>query len=377
MTTVLEYRLSDNEKAKKYEHADGQVQLWARSGLCSSENALLAQWKRWKPASKILIVENRTGVLGVFYKHLFPDTDVTFYALDCFYSQRLRGNLANHGLEKQFQLSLGADFPVTEGGYDEIFIQVSQSLSAELVADYLQQSSQLLKDGGRCWVGAEKRHKATFGQVKKVFGALTEYPHRYGEVYVAKKTQELKKIKDYRTTFDVRISEHFSLKVETRPGVFSHRRLDGGAQALLETVELSEHDSVLEMGCGSGVVGLGLQKKYQFASLSLLDSHTRALEVSLRNAEVNALPEPKVQCSSQGWQGEDRFSVFIGNPPYFGDHQISALFMDSALRVLAKGGVMWIVAKSMDWNWEYAQANFVNMTLLHRRGYQIMRCEKK
>jgi 16S rRNA G1207 methylase RsmC len=131
------------------------------------------------------------------------------------------------------------------------------------------------------------------------------------------------------------------------------------------------------MGCGCGVVGLGLQKKFHFSSLSLLDSHTRALEVSLRNAEANALPEPKVQCSSQGWQGDETFEVFIGNPPYFGDHQISALFMDSAVRVLKKGGVMWIVAKNMDWNWEYAQAQFHHMTLHHRRGYQIMRCEKR
>jgi 16S rRNA (guanine1207-N2)-methyltransferase len=375
-SAVFEYCLSSHEKARTFEHADGQIRLLARSGLNASENALLSQWKQWKPVKKVLVIENRTGLLGAFYRHLYPESEVTFFAMDCFYSDRLRANLTSHGLKNSFEIVLGADLPETEGGYDEIFIQVSQSLSAELAADYLQQAHQRLKNGGRCWVGAEKKHKATMGQVKKVFTSLSEYPHRHGVIYVAKKAAELKKVKDYASQFETRVCEGLQLQIETRPGVFSHRRPDGGALALLDLVNVEEEDQVLEMGCGCGVVGLGLQKKYHFSSLSLLDSHTRALQTSLKNAELNALPEPKVQCSSRGWSGEETFDVFIGNPPYFGDHQISALFIDTAAEVLKEGGVMWLVAKNMDWNWEYAQGKFKDMELLSRRGYQVLRCVK-
>lgn len=385
MTQPFEYRLSTHEKARLFDLADGRLKLWARSGLNASESELLKQSSGWKAAERVLVIENRSGLLGAFYQHLYPDAKVEFFAMDCFYSERLRANLAAHHLERQFEIHLGPDLPHApesegqddqEGVYDEVFLQVSQSLSAEMVADYLQQIHQVLKVGGRCWLGAEKRHKGSMSQMKKVFGSLTEHSSKHGLVYVSKKSGPLKKQKDYSAEFELRLTEHLNIKAMTRPGVFSHRRADGGALALIETVTVEDQDDLLEMGCGCGVVALGLQKRYGCRSVSLLDSHTRALQVSVLNAEKNALPEPKIQCSSQGWQGDEQFDVFVGNPPYFGDHQISALFMDTAARVLKKGGVMWIVAKTMDWNWEYAQTQFKNMTLHSRRGYQVMRCEK-
>ena len=47
--------------------------------------------------------------------------------------------------------------------------------------------------------------------------------------------------------------------------------------------------------------------------------------------------------------------------------------MDTADEVLKPGGVMWIVAKTMDWNLDYAKAKFKNCELISRRGYQVMK----
>jgi 16S rRNA (guanine1207-N2)-methyltransferase len=376
MTQTMEYRLSGHERAQCLEYAGGKVNVWSRSGLNFTEKALLDHWEEWKPVARVLILENRTGVLASFRKHLHPDTEVSLHGLDCFYTRKLQDLLDEHGMAKKIKVTLSPDLPLEVEGYDEIFLQVSQSLSAEMVSDYLQQIHQRLKVGGRCWVGAEKRHKTAASQVKKTFGASTEYHYRFGSVMVAKKTGELKRIKEHKAQFEVPLGEGQFLAVTTCPGIFSHRRPDDGALALLDTVEVKAGDTLLEMGCGSGLVALGLQKRQPEIKVSLLDSHTRALEMSRFNATQNNLPEPQLQCSSQGWQGEAKFDVFVGNPPYFGDHQISALFMDTAARVLKPNGVMWIVAKSMDWNWEYAQANFKNCELFSRRGYQVMKAVK-
>jgi 16S rRNA G1207 methylase RsmC len=124
-------------------------------------------------------------------------------------------------------------------------------------------------------------------------------------------------------------------------------------------------------------VALSLQKRTPNCELFLLDSHTRAIEVSRINAEQNGLPVPNLACSSQGWPEEASFDVFIGNPPYFGDHQISGLFIDTAADCLDEGGVMWIVAKSMDWNRDYAEEHFEKIEVFQRRGYGVMKAIRK
>ena len=373
MNNTMEYRLSGHERAQCMKYAGGNVEVWSRSGLNFTEKGLLEHWEQWKPVSRVLILENRTGVLACFWKQLFPDTEVTLHGLDCFYTHKLQELLEEHSMSAKVNICLSPNLPEVAEGYDEIFLQVSQSLSAEMVSEYLQQIHQRLKMGGRCWVGAEKRHKTAATQVKRAFGSSTEFHYRFGSVMVAKKTGELKRIKEHSAQFEVPVNEQQRISITTVPGIFSHRRPDDGAMALLDTVQVVAGQTLLEMGCGSGLVALGLQMRTPGLTVSLLDSHTRALELSLHNARVNNLPEPQIQCSSQGWQGDERFDVFVGNPPYFGDHQISALFMDTAFQVLKPGGVMWIVAKTMDWNFDYAKAKFKNCELISRRGYQVMK----
>ncbi len=41
------------------------------------------------------------------------------------------------------------------------------------------------------------------------------------------------------------------VKAVSRPGVFSHRKLDLGARGALEVMEIREGDRVLDIGCGS------------------------------------------------------------------------------------------------------------------------------
>ena len=43
--------------------------------------------------------------------------------------------------------------------------------------------------------------------------------------------------------------------MHARPGVFSWDRLDAGSEALLAAMAIEPTDQVLDLGCGSGVVG--------------------------------------------------------------------------------------------------------------------------
>ncbi len=377
---MLDIVLSHHPKAKRmtYGSGAGTVTVTSRSGLNFTEKVLLEQSESWSGGAKVLVVENRTAVLGLSYKYLFPESEILQHSQDDFYHQKLQGIIERQvDLEGELTLSCSPDLPGEMGGVNEAFLQVSQSLSAEMTAEYLQQIHQRLCLGGRLWLGVEKQHRSAAAQVKKVFGSVTEKRYRFGCVLVAKKKEELKKVKQYQCEFELPLGEAGCLSIKTRPGVFSHRRADGGALALLDVVRIAEHDRVFEMGCGSGLVSLGLQKRTPSCQLFLLDSNTRAVECAQLNAASNGCPEPQVECSSRGWPREETFDVFIGNPPYFGDHQISGLFIDTAAQRLVSGGMMWLVAKSMDWNVEHAKSDFEICELIARRGYVVMKARRR
>ncbi len=97
------------------------------------------------------------------------------------------------------------------------------------------------------------------------------------------------------------------------PGVFAHGRLDPGTRLLLNALpDLAPQASVLDYGCGSGVVGAAVRSSYPQVRLTLLDIDAVALEAAAENvpgAELllqDGLPDP----------GTERYDAILSNPPF-------------------------------------------------------------
>jgi 16S rRNA (guanine1207-N2)-methyltransferase len=60
--------------------------------------------------------------------------------------------------------------------------------------------------------------------------------------------------------FDVPLAEG-PLKVSL-PGVFSHGRLDRGTELLLEHLDKLPSGHLLDFGCGAGVLGAAVKRRY-------------------------------------------------------------------------------------------------------------------
>ncbi len=72
---------------------------------------------------------------------------------------------------------------------------------------------------------------------------------------------------------------------------------------------------ILDIGCGSGVIGLTLKQKFPTSEVDLLDISKEALEVSMKNAkelnlEVNFIESDTFPTESK------KYDVIISNPPY-------------------------------------------------------------
>src|SRR5690606_7634859 len=97
------------------------------------------------------------------------------------------------------------------------------------------------------------------------------------------------------------------LQAVTRPGVFAHRRLDPGARQLIDAVppwpEPSSPPRIIDIGCGSGVVGIALaacQADPQSVHCLSLDSNARAIQCTVEAARLNAIDGLVARLDSTG-----------------------------------------------------------------------------
>jgi len=99
----------------------------------------------------------------------------------------------------------------------------------------------------------------------------------------------------------------------TDAGVFSKKMVDFGSQLLLKCLEVNQGETVLDVGCGYGPLGLSLAKAYGVQA-TMVDINNRALDLARQNAERNKVAATIFQ-SNIYEQVEGKFDHVIANPP--------------------------------------------------------------
>ena len=73
-------------------------------------------------------------------------------------------------------------------------------------------------------------------------------------------------------------------------GLFSPEHIDRGTRAMLESVTLRETEKVLDLGCGSGTVGIYMSKRFGSENVVMCDIDENAVRASKENCEKTAFP---------------------------------------------------------------------------------------
>ncbi|MGE8359898.1 methyltransferase [Pseudomonas sp.] len=171
------------------------------------------------------------------------------------------------------------------------------------------------------------------------------------------------------------------LTVVSLPGVFSHGRLDVGSALLLEHLDALPNGHMLDFGCGAGVLGATLKRRYPDSRITLLDVDAFAVASSRLTLAANAL-EGDVIAGDGIDHAPHELSVILSNPPFHqGVHthyQATEHLLRQAGRHLAPKGQLRLVANSfLKYPPLIEQHLGPCQTLADARGFRIYRADKR
>jgi len=148
--------------------------------------------------------------------------------------------------------------------------------------------------------------------------------------------------------FEVPLAEG-PLKVVSLPGVFSHGRLDRGTALLLEHLDKLPSGHLLDFGCGAGVLGAAVKRRYPHNTVTMLDVDAFAAASSRLTLAANGL-EAEVLTGDGIDAAPMNLNAILSNPPFhvvlYNDSAATENLLRKAAKHLAKGGELRLVANS-------------------------------
>lgn len=178
----------------------------------------------------------------------------------------------------------------------------------------------------------------------------------------------------------------------TESGIFSYREVDSGTGILLETLvkvlssggtgisRINIRDaSVLDLGCGYGVIGIVLADIFRPRRVVMLDNDPRALSLARKNVRDMNLNNVEILRSDicSGLSPDERFDLIVTNPPIKYGRSTVLRFMTGGREHLSPGGEFWCVIMSRHGARRYLESMkviFDGSEIYEREsGYMVLR----
>lgn len=179
-------------------------------------------------------------------------------------------------------------------------------------------------------------------------------------------------------TYDItyNVGKH-SIGLKTADGVFCKHSVDYGSNLLVETVAKENIlTSLLDIGCGYGVVGISLGKIFDCA-VTMCDINERALELAKSNAKGM---DAKV-IKSDGFENvEGVFDAIVTNPPIRAGKAVYYKWFDKSIDYLSDGGRFYCVIQKKQGapsTIKHLEDVYGNCDVIAKdKGYFIIKCVK-
>jgi 16S rRNA G1207 methylase RsmC len=237
------------------------------------------------------------------------------------------------------------DLSKIEGYFDFIILQIPKNYS--FLEDQLITLSKYTDTESKLIATSMVKHlgSGAFDLINKHVGETT--------TSLAKKKARLVfanfTLKDSNSPYPLEIKvDSFDFKITNHSNVFSREKLDIGTRFFLEHIPSNCTGSILDLGCGNGLVGIKAKMINPKASMIFSDDSKMALLSAKKNYNKISQDDAEfvwINCFEQTCERE--LDLVLCNPPFHQGHTIGdfvaiQMFKD-ANKTLKKGGVLRII----------------------------------
>ena len=333
--SLARYPVRNNETLRAWDAADELV-----LNHLAEENILT-------PDSKILILNDNFGALGCALSDFDP-----IPVSDSWIAQQ--GALYNldHNQIPQSKLTLLnslADYGDKPEKYDLVILKITKSLAQ--LEDQLHRIRPFIKPE-TCIIGCgmvKGIHTSTLQLFEKIIGPTkTSLARKKARLIFTRFEPELE-IPDnsYPKRYKLEQGDYL---ITNHANVFSREKLDIGTRFFIQNLpESKRYQSIVDLGCGNGIVGLIAAEKNPDAKLHFVDESHMAIASARENFQL-AFPDRDadflVTDCLQGIPGSS-VDLILNNPPFHqqtavGDFIAWQMFKESREK-LKLGGELWVI----------------------------------
>ncbi len=167
----------------------------------------------------------------------------------------------------------------------------------------------------------------------------------------------------------------------TDDGVFSKDGVDMGTQVLLKAIyEDSVQGSVLDMGCGYGVLGIVTKTLFPDVTVDCVDVNPRALELASINSDKNKAKVNTI-LSNVYENVSSIYDTILTNPPIRAGKSVVFEIYEGAYEHLRASGKLLVVIRKQQ-GAESSKKKLIELfgnceVIMRSKGYWILKCTKQ
>lgn len=169
-------------------------------------------------------------------------------------------------------------------------------------------------------------------------------------------------------------------------GVFSKNHIDQASDLLIRAVVADlrareiKRGSLLDLGCGIGVVGIALKRLITTLDLTLVDVNRRALALTEENLRRNQVVQARVlESDALSALRDERFDLIVTNPPIRAGKSTVYRFFEESHAQLNPGGSLYVVIgkkQGAESAKRKLESLFPEVELLEKKsGFSVFHCQ--
>ncbi len=170
------------------------------------------------------------------------------------------------------------------------------------------------------------------------------------------------------------------LELVSGSGVFAQGRLDIGTAVLFRETEPPAGGTLLDLGCGYGVIGCALAVAAPTATVRAVDVNERAVLLANENAAALGVTERLVATTPEGVPADLVLDEIWSNPPIrIGKEALHALLLTWLPRLRPGGRAVMVVGKNLGADslqrW-LAEQGYPTTRLASAKGFRVLEARR-